>query len=115
MLDTGADATVHFFASAVERHDLTRSSGVKITGGKTQITLGTIGRIDEGTVEGFWFGGSSAQSAGPVTATFARPGDALSKLLSNVDGLVGMGFMRVHVVFLDEGRSRVALVRRDSK
>ena len=53
MIDTGADATVHFFGSAVERHRLTEAAGVTITGGKTQITFGSVGRIKEGTVEDF--------------------------------------------------------------
>lgn len=66
-------------------------------------------------VEGFWFGGSGAAPAGPVAATFARPGDAPSKSLDDVDGLVGMGFLRDHVLFMDEARSRVAIGRRGAK
>lgn len=115
VLDTGANATIHFFAGAVERSDLTHSPGVTLTGTKTQITFGTIGRIDEGTVQGFWFGGSDTAPMGPVAATFARAGDTPSQTLKDADGLVGMGFLRGHVVYLDESRSRVAITDRDAK
>jgi Aspartyl protease len=99
VVDTGADATVHFLGLAVERYGLTKAAGVTITGAKSQITFGSMRRIDEGSVDDFRIGG---RQFGPRVATFARPGDAPSKLLPDVDGLVGMGLMREFRLFVDE-------------
>lgn len=107
LIDTGADATVHFFASALERHGLAQAKGVTMTGGKLQSTFGSVARIDTGSVDSFRIGG---QQFGPLAATFARPGDAPSKTLPDADGLIGVGLMRMCTVFLDEPHGRVSFV-----
>lgn len=107
VIDTGADATVHFLGSAVERHALTQAGGVRITGGRTQITFGSVGRIKEGTVQDFRIG---PRQYGPLTATFATPGDSPSNVLPDVDGLIGLGLMREFTVFLDEAHGRVSFI-----
>ena len=108
VLDTGADATVHFFESAVDRHALLEAAGVRLERTKTQITFGSQGRIDEGSIEDFTLG---SVQFGPLTATFARRNDAPSKYLEGVDGIIGMGLMRACVVIIDEPRQRVAFVQ----
>jgi len=107
VIDTGADATVHFFASAVARHGLAQAKGVTITGCKHHITFGSLSRIDADSVDSFRIGG---HLFGAPAATFARPGDAPSKTLPGADGLIGMGLMWACTVFLDETHGRVSFV-----
>lgn len=105
VLDTGANATVHFLGSAVERHQLTHASGVTLNGRRRQITFGATTPIDVGTIDSFMIGG---RQFGPLAAAFAEPGDAPSRVLSEGDGMIGMGFMKHFVVTLDEPRERVS-------
>lgn len=107
ILDTGADATIHFFDDTVERHALLESQGVRITGTKTQVTFGQRASISDGVIEDLRLG---AAQVGPCSASFARPGDGVSKHLSESAGLVGMGIMREFVVVVDEPGSRVAFI-----
>ncbi|MBM4113216.1 MAG: hypothetical protein FJ253_07555 [Phycisphaerae bacterium] len=108
ILDTGADATIHFFADTVDQNDLLESQGVRVTGTKTQVTFGRRASISDGTIEDLRLG---SRQVGPSKASFARPGDGVSKHLGGSAGLVGMGIMRNFVVVIDEPGRRVAFLK----
>jgi len=106
IVDTGADASVHFYEHAVARHALLEHAGTKISGATTQITLGSMRRVDEGEISQFSIGDASF---GATVATFARPGDGTSEAQPHVDGLVGMGLMRLHHLWFDESGRRLVV------
>ncbi len=107
ILDTGADASIHFFHGTVTECGLLQSPGVHPAGTKTQVTFGSRATVRDGTIDDLRIG---SRQVGPISATFAEPGDAPSRRLEGSDGLVGMGLMRRFVVVVDEPGARVAFV-----
>jgi hypothetical protein len=106
LIDTGANAGVHFFGSTVERRGLADAPGVRMTGSATQITFGSVDGLKVGTVDDFRVG---ALQCGPVDATFVLGADPVSHAVTGADGLIGMGLLRRQRMYLDESGGRVAL------
>ncbi len=107
VLDTGADACVHFFEQADTKTGIRSAPGTRITGHKTQVTFGSTGRIDTGFVAPFAIG---EQPFGEVEASFAGEGDGPSKRLPDADGMIGMGLIQQHIVRINEARGWVSFM-----
>ena len=104
ILDTGADAGIHFFDHAVQHAALLTSPSVTITSSRTQITLGSRAKIREGSIADFRI---DARQYAPARATFAEPNDVPSAMLNDADGLIGMRLLNRFDVFIDEPAARI--------
>lgn len=106
LIDTGANAGIHFFHPAVNRSDLLNNPSVQLAGSKSQITFGSLKRVDAGTLADFRIAGRQFAT---VPATFARSDDPTAHRFPEDDGLIGMALLCRSVFLLDFTHSRLAI------
>ncbi len=103
LLDTGCDQAVFVSGPAADQHDLRRYA----TGEhKTLVMYGLRRTVDVAVLPSFAIDG---REFGPVPAVLGPPDDAARSVLPGADGVVGLPLFGNSILYLDLGRSRVAI------